>query len=353
MDLKARQQKQLYIILTVIVILGALFPGLKYLRNRPLTEREMSSVKLQSGFQTKDIGAVKFESGVAKYELYTDANNQWKLKSEDKGSVTEAFADNIKIDEWLKKLNDLESMEFITNNKDSRTAYFLAEGQGNKITLKTKTDGKELLTFIVGKAGEAPNSAYVWYKDAVYSFTSDFFETARQDYKLWRSLRMMQMKTEDVTSVDTRISDIAWNVKFTGDKWVYGDNSPADGAKVIAWLATARDTQATQIVDDFTAEKGLPKDWSVAKDYLTVTFKDKSQIALRMAKGDETNWYVKNFQSNIVYKVAEPILFTMIVKKENFKPNPEESKAKSETVASDERYGSDKPKLKLKIEDPN
>lgn len=354
MDLKERQKRQLIIILIIIIVFGGLFSSIKLFKQRTFSTREMTSVKLQSGFQTKDVGAINFDNGFSKFDLFYDSNNQWKIKVDNKDNKLETFADNIKVDEWLKKLVDLESIELVTSNKESFGSYYLGTGQGTKLTFKTKPDGKELLTFVVGKAGEATNSSYVLLKDKIYSYTSDFFETARKDYKEWRSLRMMQMKTEDVTDVTMKFKTNAWSVKFVGDKWIYGDGSAADGGKIISWLATARDTQATQIVDNLANEKMLPKDWAAVTDQLVITFKDKSQFVLRMSKGDGTDWFVKNFNTQVIYKVSEPILATMMVPKDNFKPKPEEKPKENDSKtdskkSENERYGTEKPKLKMEI----
>jgi hypothetical protein len=182
-------------LILAVAILAAL-SFVAYLGNRPVkapsADPRVGGVLLDSDTATRAAGLVVEDQG-KKVELSRSAAGRWTV-----ASYFNFPADVEKISRLAQDLNEAKVDRLVTENPD-RLAHL--GFKDSSITFKDSS-GKEIWRLVIGKESDSGNGRFIRFGDEPKAFFSGLHIWLDTDAKGWASAQLLNVKPDDIASVE-------------------------------------------------------------------------------------------------------------------------------------------------------
>lgn len=311
--------KQILILLGILVVL---FIAVLISKN-PFSKYEKES-EIQSLFANFD------KNNVAKIEIsksdrttvLTKNGDKWLVETMDNYS-----ADQEEVKKLLDKVSEFNTDQLISKNPEKQSVFEVDDSSGIEAKL-SDSDGEVLAHFFVGKSGPDFMSAYVRKaeSDKVYlmdGYLSSIFDKGERG---WRDRTIFAFNKGNITQL---------TIESQGEKVVLPKDEKGNWIIIEPESAKAKSEEVDKIVDtlsklsasDFAEKKELSEyGLDEPKSKISAMLNDGSIKTLLVGNKDNSKYYVKRADSDIVFILYKYKIDKLLKKFEDLKAESEEVK---------------------------
>ena len=216
-------------------------------------------------------------------------------------------ANNSSVTGFIHDIKNLRIKSLASSNIDKQS-LFKVDSTGSLVTIGQ--NGKEDISFYVGKAGQSYNDTYVRkvHSNDVLLVNAMLTYTVSKKVKDWRDKTIYSKPKESIAEVAYQYGDTTFTLVKSDSGWVIGKDSLKE-SNVTGVLSALSNFQAEDFLDSATAPtKKVMAQISIGSDQIRFAY-DKTAKKYYVQTSDASQWFIiEPWKANQILKRKKDFL---------------------------------------------